>query len=236
MTLPLADHRRLHQFWHDPNPPAWVEALSQEWQSFHPGWHYHRFDVHEAIDFMRAEFAPDIHAAFCDIRLPSMVADVFRLALLLRQGGVYVDMATRCYAPLDDWLNLREGLVVLRRPHHIPLAASNGFIATAGPGHPFIAAAWEIVASRIVRREGVNVGHTTGPRVLRTLFERSPELFPRYVVEAESITSMLRIGSSSQHLPGTQHWSKRQLVEPLYAPGGIRELFDPPGSQPLPAS
>jgi hypothetical protein len=116
MRLPAAEHRRLHQFWHDPNPPDWVEALSQEWQFFHPGWHYHRFDVHEAIAFMRAEFEPDIHAAFCDIRLPSMVADVFRLALVLKQGGVYVDMATRWYAPLEDWLNLREGLVVLRRP------------------------------------------------------------------------------------------------------------------------
>ncbi len=60
-----------------------------------------RFDYHELLTSVES-IAPGIVAMAASLKDPAMKADLVRLVLLWRRGGVYLDMDTVSIAPLDD--------------------------------------------------------------------------------------------------------------------------------------
>jgi len=219
--------RAIYQFWHDPCPPEWVNDLSLLWKINNPGYSYKLFNVYDAIEFIGDYFGKEILAAFLDVRLAAMASDIFRVALILQRGGVYVDMATQCRAPLDSWINLDNQLVLLRRPHMTPPLAWNGFIAASSPENHIMREIWRRISASILLREGSSVWGTTGPKVFRDVLALEQSDYSRYVIDVESVSDKLVIGSSSSYLPKGSHWSLREKTEQLYSANGIYALAGP---------
>ena len=191
---------RLIQYWDHATPPPALLARMERWREQHPGWRYQRYDRASA-------------AALID-------ADVFRIAALQAEAGVWIDAGTHCLQPLEHWLDRRHPLLLLRRSHQEHPKVWNGFIHSAAPGHPLLVAAWQQIAQTLLARRGERVYRDFGPGVLRDLLAAgAPEAGLRVVPEDE-LTDYLRIGSSSDVLPGDRHWSQRQQRESLYLSGG----------------
>ena len=93
--------RRIVQFWDAPEPPADLLPLMASWPALHPGWEYRRYDLWSAGRYLRRHAAPETVAAFRRARQPAQKADLFRLAVLAHEGGVWADADDRCLAPLD---------------------------------------------------------------------------------------------------------------------------------------
>ena len=210
----------LIQYWDQPDPPAVIADRMEGWSQHHPGWSYRRFDRTGAAVFIQKHYGNDLHDAFLDIRLPAMQADVFRIAALQAQGGVWIDAATRCLAPLEGWLNLRQPLVLMRRAHQQHPKIWNGFISSAAPGHPLLVAAWQKIAAALLARSGERVYRDFGPGVLRDLLAAGAADPGLQVLQEADLKAQLVVCSSSDALPSDQHWSKRQHHEPLYLSGG----------------
>ena len=210
----------LVQYWDQPVPPAVLLERMQRWQQVHPSWCYQRYDLDSAARFIGSSYGPALEEAFLDIRLPAMQADVFRIAVLNARGGVWIDAATTCQQPLDAWLNRRQPLVLLRRAHQQHPKVWNGFIHAAAPGHPLLAAAWHRMASALLARRGERLYRDFGPGVLRVLLAAGAPEAGLQVLQEQDVQAQLQIGSSSEVLPGEQHWSKRQQTESLYLSGG----------------
>ncbi|GGC60321.1 tetratricopeptide repeat protein [Chelatococcus reniformis] len=153
--------RLIHQYWDTRLVPDDVVDLMGSWAALNPAWHYRRLDRNEAQEYLRAHFPPNAARAFRRLRVAAQQADLVRLGVLLREGGVYADADDRCLADLSQ-LTARASLV-LRQEHLGSLA--NNFIATA-PGHPVVAAAFELAVESILRGDADSIWLSTGPGLM----------------------------------------------------------------------
>ena len=215
-----AARRSLIQYWDQPDPPEVIAERMQGWRRQHPGWGYQRFDRTTAAAMVREQHGPDLEQAFLDIRLPAMQADVLRIAVLLAWGGLWIDAATTCLTPVEDWIDLQAPLLLLRKPHQQHPKVCTGLIHAPAPGHPLLAAAWQSMAAALLARAGSKVYRSFGPGLLRDLLASGAWDHTLSVRPVAELHEHLRFGSSSKVLPAEQHWSQRQQSESLYFSGG----------------
>jgi hypothetical protein len=127
------------QGWED-TPPL-VRACRASWLNHNPNWTFHFLNKETLATQLAAARATDtlyfrdvltlqhLMAEHCP---PEAVADVARLVLLFRHGGIWADATTYCLRPLDDW---------------IELAASSGFFAFNRPGPDRMISSWMLAAT-----------------------------------------------------------------------------------------
>jgi len=108
-SAPRAIPRRIWAYWDggEDTAPVIVRACLASWRRHNPGWELTVLDRHSAPALADLSMGPD------DIAVQSY-ADLLRLRLLARHGGVWVDATTFCLRPLDHWL---------------PMLAQGGFFA-----------------------------------------------------------------------------------------------------------
>lgn len=146
------------QFWDQPQPPPDVLDCMDSWRAAGPP--LVRFDDAAARDWLQARFGAELVAAYRHCHHPAMRCDLFRLAWLLREGGLYVD-ADDALAPDALMQDFGRGAVLLplaQQGHAIVpvldgLHARNagqyiGFYVNnapffARPGHPLLERALE---------------------------------------------------------------------------------------------
>lgn len=218
-TTPIVSSRpaaSIVQFWADGDPPAPLAVRMQGWRQLNPEWSYACYSRRGAESFLREAFEPALAEAFLDIRLPAMQADVFRVAYTLRCGGLWVDTATTCLAPLATWLDRTAPMVLLRRPKMAPPLVWNGFIYARHPQHPFLAEVWEEIARVILGRCGTGIWKLVGPGLYRDLLGAGHYGEEVRVLAVADLHEQLHLGSSGDVFPPEQHWSKRQRLESLY--------------------
>ena len=213
---------QLIQYWDQSHPPPELLQRMDQWRLSHSSWGYCRYDRSSAAAFIGQQYGQALQDAFLDIRIPAMQADVFRIAVLQAQAGVWIDAATRCLAPLDGWLNRRQPLVLLRRAHQQHPQICNGFIHAADPGHPLLFAAWQRIAATLLARRGQKLYRDFGPGLLRDLLAADDPVLQAglEVIPETDLQHQLSIGSSREVVRSDQHWSKRQHHESLYLSGG----------------
>jgi mannosyltransferase OCH1-like enzyme len=162
--------RTIHQIWIGPDPlpedhPKWIES----WKRQHPTWE-HRLWTEENLpdDPIRPEILERLRA-------PVERADILRLEILYRHGGVYVDADVECLRPVDEALGDAEFVGVCMKPGRV----TNTFIASV-PGHPLLKRAlsevrpmdvyWTLSAPTEVLKE------VAGPPFLRRLVADYPDV------------------------------------------------------------
>ncbi|WP_164885808.1 capsular polysaccharide synthesis protein [Paenirhodobacter populi] len=125
--------------------PHVVRLCIASWRRLNPGW-----DIRVLDDASVAQYA-DISDVPAHLP-PRFHADVLRLRLLARYGGVWTDATTYCHRPLDGWLPLlagQTGFFVFGGPYH-DRWFDNWFIA-AHPDNPLIGR-WAENYARYARR------------------------------------------------------------------------------------
>jgi inositol phosphorylceramide mannosyltransferase catalytic subunit len=170
--------RVFHRIWLGPDPmPEQYVRFGETWKRNHPGWERRLWDeTNLPADLERRE-------VYELLRRPAERADLLRLELLHRHGGVYLDADLESLAPIDSLLDGVACFLGLLDSGRV----SNAVIG-AVPGHPLLARAIAEARPRTtygpVDREG------TGPLLLErlrgefedvTLFE--PDVF--YATERE---------------------------------------------------
>jgi len=101
LLTPAMTSRTIWIYWDqgwDAMPP--LARLSYDsWRRLNPGWEVRLLDQQSALALT------GIPAEIVAKRMkPSQLADLIRLELLTRLGGVWVDATTFCHVPLDRWL------------------------------------------------------------------------------------------------------------------------------------
>jgi mannosyltransferase OCH1-like enzyme len=145
----------LHQIWLGEAPfPYAVERES--WHRLHPDWQHRLWTERDLPADLELKEAANL------LRQPAERADILRLEVLHRHGGVYLDADFECLKPIDpllDGVSCFLGLLDSGR-------VSNAVIG-AVPGHPLLAKAMAEVHPRTtygpVDREG------TGPLLLERI-------------------------------------------------------------------
>jgi mannosyltransferase OCH1-like enzyme len=182
--------RIFHQIWVGPAPlPDEFRAYGQGWLERHPGWELklwtdENFPPRETL--IRPE-AADL------LRAPWERGDIFRLELLLTQGGVHIDTDFECLRSIEPLIEDADVFVGFRKAGKL-----NGALMGSVPGHPLVERALREIRPQISYGKnmatGDNLKHTTGPEFIDEMFLGedgvtfiAPELFyPRTPEEIET--------------------------------------------------
>ena len=103
VTAEVVLPRRVWMYWHQgwSAAPAVARRCADTWRSRNPDWDIELLDgaSEVAADLLSPVVQQEAEAA-----LPAR-ADLLRLALLARHGGVWADATLWCARPLDDWID-----------------------------------------------------------------------------------------------------------------------------------
>jgi hypothetical protein len=122
--------RIFHQIWVGPEPlPDEYAAYGQTWLDHHPGWERRLWSEDNLPEGLR----PEVYER---LRAPAERANVLRLELLSRQGGVYVDTDFECLRSIEPLIEDAELFITLAKPGRV-----NNALMGSVPGHPLIAEA-----------------------------------------------------------------------------------------------
>ena len=117
-----------HQIWLGDRPlPGEYEGFRRTWTKHHPGWELKVWtEADLPADLRRPEAAERLRA-------PAERADILRLELLWREGGVYVDTDFECLRSIEPLLEGHDFVIGLAKPGRV----NNAFIAAAA-GHAIL--------------------------------------------------------------------------------------------------
>jgi len=114
----------------DQAPPI-VRACRATWEARNPGWTVRALSAVDLHRYVPLDvLAPCIGGKHIE---PEALSDIFRIALLERHGGVWVDSTLYCLQPLDEWL---------------PAVTGSGFFAFARPKPDRMVASWFLAGAR----------------------------------------------------------------------------------------
>ncbi len=200
--------RQILTYWEGARSPA-HDLIAEAWEARLPGFATRRFNRATAVDWLRANDHPALAEATRRAENPATGADIFRLAWLAREGGLYVDADEYPRAPVDDWLT-GCGLLLTAEKGHFTVA--NSFIGCT-PGHPVLTEAlWRIEAGLPGFRGGLDTWMETGPGLLTLCLGRylarvgkAPEV---RVLRPEDYAARVSTTLQLPHKFGATHWRR----------------------------
>ncbi|CAH0306237.1 tetratricopeptide repeat protein [Roseomonas sp. CECT 9278] len=166
--------RQIAQFWAQGEPDADLIPMMQSWEAAHPDHAYRRFDTASALAFLRENCAPEVARAFREAREAAQAADIFRLAWLTVEGGVWADADDRCLAPLSGLIHPETTLLGYQEDFG---SIANNVLAAA-PGHPAVTAALRDAVTSVLRGDQDMIWLATGPGLLSRCFARHLAILP----------------------------------------------------------
>jgi hypothetical protein len=138
--------RVIWMYWHqgEAQAPFVVRRCIESWRRHNPGWKVRVLDAESVAGFADMSDVPEALSF-------RYFADLLRVRLLARHGGVWADATVWCHRPLDDWLPLMSttGFFALRHPG-VGRWISSWFLVSA-PGH-MIPTLWAEAFTPYMRR------------------------------------------------------------------------------------
>lgn len=110
--------------------PSVARASLSSWRRRNPAWTVRALSEGDLHEYMDSEVVETI---FSGRKKVQNLADLIRMELLVRHGGVWADVTTICAQPLDDWL---------------PQAMPNGFFAFSQPAPDRMLSNWFLAAEK----------------------------------------------------------------------------------------
>ncbi len=150
------------QFWDADPPPPDITALMASWTEQNPNYTVQRFSLQSAGAFLRAHYSEAVVRTFVSPMEPAKRADLFRLAWLYKNGGIYADADDRCLAPISSLLPDGADMVLYQEEY---ATFGNNFIATA-PGNSIILRALQEALTAIGRGDSDILWLSTGPGLI----------------------------------------------------------------------
>jgi inositol phosphorylceramide mannosyltransferase catalytic subunit len=126
-----------------------------------PGYIWEFYDDERIERFIQQEFSNDFLALYRRIAIGAAKADVFRYAILYKQGGVYLDIDSLINGRLDDFLTPADDAVLSAESNR---GVYVQWALMYGPGHPFLKRTLERVFDNLAENRFPNDVHKmTGP-------------------------------------------------------------------------
>jgi inositol phosphorylceramide mannosyltransferase catalytic subunit len=169
--------RTIHQTWKSTELSYPFDVLANSWKELHPSWQYKLWTDDMNRDFIKAHF-PDFLSRYDNYPRNIQRIDAFRYFLLLKEGGVYVDVDFECISCIEPLLEGSQCVIGKEPPLHsdnfnMEMILCNAFMAAA-PGNPFM----QFVCNEVMEYPSIDVENavdvlkTTGPFILTHAYEK----------------------------------------------------------------
>ncbi len=130
--------RVFHQIWLGPDRlPDEYARYQQTWLDHHPDWQLHLWTEDNLPHPLRRPEAAE------KLRVPAERANILRLELLWRHGGVYLDTDFECLRSIEPLIDQAELFISLAKPGRV-----NNALMGSIPNHPLLDHALEQIQPR----------------------------------------------------------------------------------------
>lgn len=217
--------RLIVQYWDQGDMPEDIARLTKSWADVNNYFGYRCFNKLDAVEFLREFYPENVLNAFLNCALPAMRSDLFRVAFILKFGGVYVDAATCCYSSIDKLLTTDSRLHLVNKWHG---GIWNGFIA-AEANDSSLRLIFDKIISNIEAKRSNDVWAVTGPGVYKMLLDDIYEFIR--VIPQSDLGDIFTLENDLEHKKNN-HWSLAQqeksiFVDTLSAEGVDFEIGTP---------
>ena len=178
----MAIPKIIHQVWEgrtEPSMPARLQILARTWKEKNPDWEYHLWNGEEMDKLVETHF-PEYMSLYKSFPYSVQRWDTIRYMILYLYGGVYADLDSECFRPIDGLLEDKTMCFGEEPPSNnvypeIDVLIGNAFMASEPKHEGWLKVLEEIrkVVKLEYPKDGRAVVYTTGPLMLSKLF---PEL------------------------------------------------------------
>ncbi len=154
------------QYWHQPTPPDDIARLMARTKDLASGWDYQKFDKRTALSHLRSLGMPRVAHAMIHMRESQSEADLFQLAMLWAQGGLYLAINASLQADPLDLIPTGAEFVA---GYETKGSLASGVLA-ASPRHPVISAALKMVLEAAASKSVEHPWLQTGSGMLTRAF------------------------------------------------------------------
>lgn len=208
------------QYWNSESIPREIRKLMDSWRVNNPDYSYHTFDRGQAATFLASEFGSEYRDRFLAMTIPAMQSDYFRVAYILKHGGIYIDAASECFSDITPILKDSIGKTVLMKKWHGRLC--NGFIASAS-GSLFMKNIWDRINKKIDDNNEIDVWSITGPKSYIEAFNSELKKLVK-VVDQSDVKKYFVWVNDLEHKKNN-HWSVVQKNNAIYSNGNSSKII-----------
>jgi hypothetical protein len=174
LKTPAVVPKRLFQTYHCRNLPARMQRTVDHLRADHPDFEYVFHTDAESYQFLQQHFPPKVAAAYETLVPGAFKADLWRLCVLYKLGGVYLDIKFYCWAPFTFH-------ALLDGPHFARDVRDHGIynaVMVSPPGDPRIKQCIDAIVHNVeTRNYGRHQLDVTGPMlVARFIDPKGPDV------------------------------------------------------------
>lgn len=181
-----------------------------------PDYTYEFYDDERIEQFLAEEFPEEVLELYRRINIGAAKADFFRYAVLLKKGGVYLDIDSSINGRLDRLIQPEDVAVI--SPEKNPICYVQWAMIYEA-GHPFLEKTIELMLDNIkYNRFPHNVHHMTGPTVyslaIKECLKTDPNIPHRiYGIEyTPHLKFKYKFGKFFLYKKKADHWKKLQIT------------------------
>lgn len=182
-----------------------------------PEYQYEFYDDDRVNAFIEEAYGADIFKAYKRIRIGAAKADFFRYAVLLKQGGVYLDIDSAIKGKLSSFIQAKDKAIISaeRNPG---MYVQWALVYEAN--YPFLVRTLEIVLENIATNKYPNDVHQmTGPSAyslaIRECIQKDPSVPHRVLGVDYEGHLQFKYVFSSWLSKKSEHWKKTQVHTPV---------------------
>lgn len=156
--------KKIHQIWLGSELPDKYKRLTESWLKYHPDWEYKLWTDSDIKDF---DFPnKDIFNSISNL---GMKADLLRIEILNKFGGLYADIDFECLKSFNDMhkLSFYSGIVY---GHNVEIAV--GLIGSI-PNHPILLDYLSNIDYKNGKESVLDIFNVTGPYYFTKIFLRN---------------------------------------------------------------
>lgn len=218
----MAIPKNIFQTFKTSNLPWITRFYINRMKKKNPGWNYEFYDDARILDFFEKEFPQEYLKAYKSLTIGAAKADFFRYAVLYKFGGLYLDIDSYEYTPLDQFIKDSDSAII--SPEGNPGLYCQ-WALIFDKNHPFLKRTLEKVLDNIqTHRYPNDVHRTTGPTVyteaVNEVLKENPETSHRFMkVDFEGhLKFKYKLGRIFLYGKKSEHWKKKQLTQNIIKP------------------
>lgn len=184
---------------------------------------YEFYDDHRIESFFLEEFGQDILSLYKRLNIGAAKADMFRYAILLKRGGIYLDIDSNIKGSLNNIIQEDDQAIISLEKN------PNLFVQWAliyAPNHPFLKRTLDKVIDNIKNNSYPNDVHKmTGPSVyteaINECLAESSDISYRVMGTDYNGRLKFKYRFSKFLYNRGEHWKKKQLSTPV-----LKDIID----------
>ncbi|MES2828559.1 MAG: glycosyltransferase [Bacteroidota bacterium] len=203
----------IHQTFKSSSLPALTKWYIARFRQNNPEYSYEFYDDKRVENFLFKEFEPAVIDAYKKIQIGAAKADFFRYAILMKKGGVYLDIDGYIYGKLSNFIKEGDKAIISKERN------PNLYVQWAlvfEPNHPFIVKTLEMVLKNISENRFPNDVHKmTGPSVyteaVSACLKENPDISYKLLGVDYNGHLKFKYPLSKLLYQKGEHWKKAQL-------------------------